>query len=92
VTYFYRRSLTLRSGEAAFIVYAVLPTIGKPDPVPVGAGFPAGWRPTENPGQCLADPRSPSRYFLTSVPRSQFRHNEPISEDEALTLFPDLLR
>jgi len=42
VTYFYRRSLELRSGVRAFVVYAVLPTHGKPDPVPVIAGFPPG--------------------------------------------------
>ena len=50
-TYFYRRSLELRSGTRGFVVYAVLPTKGKPDPVPVIAGMPEGWPPTENPGQ-----------------------------------------
>jgi hypothetical protein len=73
-------------------VYAVRPTEGKPDPVPVVAGFPAGWRPTENPGQCLAEPASAARYFLTSVPRSQFRHYERITKADALALYPDLLR
>jgi hypothetical protein len=90
--HFYRRSLTLRSGETEFVVYAVLPTRGKPDPVPVLAGFPVGWRPTPNAGECLADATSRERYFLTSVPRSQFKHYVKISEPEALALYPDLLR
>jgi len=33
-TFFYRRSLELRSGVRSYIVYAVLPSNGKPDPVP----------------------------------------------------------
>jgi hypothetical protein len=73
-------------------VYAVLPTQGKPDPVPVVGGFPPGWRPTENPGQCLADSSTSEHYDLTTVPRNQFRHHERISEVQALDLYPDLLR
>jgi len=92
VTYFYRRSITVRSGESAFIVYAILPTSGRRDPVPIVAGFPAGWRPTENPGQCLAEPGSSSRYFVTTVPRSQFKHYTRLAEAEALAIYPDLLR
>jgi hypothetical protein len=90
--YYYRRSSELRSGIRSFIVYAVAPADGKPDPVPVVGGFPAGWRPTENPGQCLADDRSTVGYFITTVPRNQFRHYERISERDALELYPDLLR
>jgi hypothetical protein len=92
VPYFYRRSLELRSGARSYIVYAVFPTEGKPDPVPVVGGFPAGWRPTENPGQCLADDRATVGYFITTVPRSQFRHYERITERDALELYPDLVR
>jgi len=92
LTYYYRRSLPLRSGEVAFIVYAILPANGKPDPVPVVGGFPVGWRPTENPGECLAEHGTPSRYFVCSVPRSQFKHYTRLTEAEALALYPDLLR
>jgi hypothetical protein len=89
VAYFYRRPITLRNGEVAVIVYAVLPTNAKPDPLPVVAGFPAGWRPTENPGQCLAEPGAPLRYFVTTVPRSQFPRYDQITESDALASYPD---
>lgn len=89
--FFYRRALADRTDKAVTVVYAVFPTDGKPDPVPVLAGFPAGWRPTDSPGQCLADPLSTGGYFLTTVPRSQFRHDQRIDEAEALALYPDLL-
>ena len=72
--FFYRRPITLRAGDPQHVVYAVLPVPGeKPDPVPVLAGFPAGWCPTENSGQCLADFSTEARIFETFVPRSQFR-------------------
>jgi hypothetical protein len=78
--YFYRRSITDRGGTMVFVVYAVVPIPGeKLDPVPVTAGFPAGWRPTENPGQCLAEIGSDAAIFETFVPRGQFRHYERIS-------------
>jgi hypothetical protein len=92
LTYFYRRSLTLRSGEVSVIVYAVAPTDDKPDPVPVVAAFPAGWRPTEQPAMCLAEPGAPSRYFVTTIPRSQFKHFTRLAESDALAIYPDLLR
>ena len=57
----------------------------------VVAGFPAGWRPTENPGQCLGEIGSDAGIFETFVPRSQFRPYQWISEAEALALFPDVL-
>lgn len=91
-TYFYRRSLELRSGARSYIVYAVLPTNGKPDPVPVVAGFPPGWGPTDFPGQCLAEDRDTVGYFVTRVPRNQFRHYERITETQALALYPEILR
>lgn len=90
--YFYRRSLGGRDSAELSVVYAVLPADGKPNPVPVVAGFPVGWRATENPGQCLADPASLESCFLTAVPRSQFRHYQPITEADALGLYPDLIR
>jgi hypothetical protein len=72
--FFYRRSITPRAGIALCVVYGVQPIEGeKPDPVPVLAGFPAGWRPTETPGQCFAAPGSEAGIFVTAVPRSQFR-------------------
>jgi hypothetical protein len=74
---------------AQFIVYAVTPIEGeKPDPVPVVAGFPENWRPTENAGQCLFTLGAPACVVETFVPRSQFRHYERISEAEALALYP----
>ena len=74
-------------------MYAVVPAAGeRHDPVPVVAGFPASWRPTENPGQCLAELGAPAEIFDTFVPRSQFRHYERISEADALALYPDLFR
>ncbi|HKH93449.1 MAG TPA: hypothetical protein VKA54_16720 [Gemmatimonadaceae bacterium] len=77
MTFFYRRSITDRGGNVVYVVYAVIPIPGeKPDPVPVIAGFPAGWVPTENPGQCLAKLGSEAAIFETFVPRSQFRHHE----------------
>jgi len=89
--FFYRRALTPRDGSVSFVVYAVIPTEGKPDPVPVMAGFPAGWRPTDFPGQCVAVLGADAAYFLTSVPRSQFRHYTRQTEAEALALYPQLL-
>ena len=35
---------------------------------------------------------STERYFLTSVPRNQFRHYERITEAQALEIYPDFLR
>ena len=93
MAFYYRRSISDRSGVAEYVVYAVVPIPGeKPDPVPVIGGFPAGWRPTENPGQCLAEVGAPAAVLETFVPRSQFRHYQQISEAEALALYPDLLR
>jgi len=73
-------------------MYTVLPTRGKPDPVPVVAAFTVGWRSTDYPGQCLADDPCTTHYFLTSVPRSQSRHYDRIAEADALQLYLDLLR
>jgi hypothetical protein len=78
-------------GVVEYVVYAVEPIPGeKPDPVPVVAGFPPGWCPTENPGQCLADFSTEARIFETFVPRSQFRHYERISQADALERYPGL--
>jgi hypothetical protein len=90
--YFDRRPIIVAAGATVWVVYAVTPTEGKPDPAPAITGFPPGWRPTENPGQCLADSASVGQYFLTYVPRSQFRHYEAITESDALIPSPDLLR
>ena len=93
MAFFYRRSLGGRDAAGQHVVYVVVPIPGgKRDSEPVIGGFPAGWRPTENPGQCLAAPGDPPAVLETFVPRSQFRHYERISEAEALTFFPDLLR
>jgi hypothetical protein len=74
------------------VVYAAVPReVVKPDPVPVIAGFLAGWRPTDNPGQRPAVPGAPAGVFVTHAPRSQFRHYERMSRAEALELHPDLL-
>lgn len=90
---FYQRALELHDGTAPTVVYAVQTRAdAKPDPVPMIAGFSAGWRPTENPGQCLAVQGAGAAVILTHVPRSQFRHYERISRAEALALYPDLLR
>ena len=71
-------------------MYAVVPIPdARPDPVHVIATSPAGWRPTENPGQCLAEPGAEAAIVETFVRRSQFRHYERISEDEARALYPD---
>lgn len=91
MTYFYRRSLELRSDAKSSVVYALLLTDGKPDPVPGVAGMLPGWCATENPGQCLACDRSNVGNFVSAVPRSQFRHYKRISDAEALALYPDLL-
>jgi hypothetical protein len=93
MAYFYRRSITDRGGNVVFVVYAVVPIPGeKPNPVPVIAAFPAGWRPTENPGQCLAAVGAEAAIFETFVPRSQFRHFQRISEAEAVTFYPGLVQ
>jgi hypothetical protein len=92
-TYFRRRSIELRAGAKLSVVYAVTPIAGeRPDPVPVVSGCPAGWRPTENPGQCLPQRDAPARYFQTAVPRSQFRHFQRLVAADALALYPNLLR
>jgi len=91
MAYFYRRSITDRGGNTVFVVYAVVPIPGeKPDPVPVVAAFPAWWRPSENPGQCLAEMGAEPAVFETFVPRDQFRYYERMSEAEALALYRDL--
>jgi hypothetical protein len=90
--YFFRRSIELRAGVAEYIVYVVRPVDdgSRPDPVPVIAAFPAGWVPTDFPGQCLFDRDAPARVYETFVPRSQFRHYSRIAEAEAVALFPML--
>jgi hypothetical protein len=91
--YYYRRELTITAGVTQSIVYAVRPIPGeKPDPVPVIAGYPENWRPTENAGQCLFALGAPAQLYETFVPRSQFRHYQRIEEAEATRLFPELLR
>ena len=89
--YYYRRSLELRAGAPQHVVYAVRAVEGeKPDPVPVLAGFPENWRPTENPGQCLFVLGATAAVLETHVPRSQFRVCTKIDEAEACALFPRL--
>ena len=74
-----------------FVVNAVTPIAAeKPEPVPVLAGFPAEWRPTENPGHCLAKLGSKARLLKTFVPRSQFRRYDHIGRAEALAMHPAL--
>jgi hypothetical protein len=91
--YFYRRELTITAGVTQSIVYAVRPIAGeKPDPVPVIAGYPENWRPTENAGQCLFALGAPAQLYETFVPRSQFRHYVRISAAEAFALYPDVSR
>jgi len=58
--------------------------------VPVIAGLPAGWRPTDFPGQCLAEMGTEPAIFETFVPRSQFKRYSAISRAEALALYPAL--
>ena len=58
--------------------------------MPVVAGFPAGWRPTENPGRCLAQMGAGPAIFETFVPRSHFSHYTAISRAEAVALYPAL--
>ena len=92
-TFFYRRSIELRAGVADYIVYAVQPAEGaRPDPVPVIAAYPAGWVPTDLPGQCLFDRDAPARTYETCVPLSQFRHYERITQEDAIALHPALFR
>jgi hypothetical protein len=90
--FFYRRSIALRADVADYVVYAVVASEdgSKPDSLPAIAGFPAGWRPTENPGQCLADFSTEPSVYCTFVPRNQFRHYTRIERGEALGLYPDL--
>jgi hypothetical protein len=59
--------------------------------VPVVAGFPVGWRPTEQPGQCLAELGASAGVFDTFVPHNQFRQYERISEEDALAPLPQLV-
>ena len=53
----YRRTITNRAGTLEYVVYAVESSDdgSNLDRIPVVAGFPAGWRPTHHPGQCLAE-------------------------------------
>ena len=89
---YYSRTLGGRDTGVQFVVYVVGPVVGeRPDPVPVIAGFPPGWRPTELPGQCLAEERSGPAISETLVPRSQFRHYQRVTREEALKLYPALL-
>jgi hypothetical protein len=91
--YYHRRTLGGGDGAGLSVVYAVLPTSGeRPDPVPVVAGFPTGWRPTDHPGQCLRDPSADALYYLTTVPLRLFRKYETMSEADALALYPELPR
>jgi hypothetical protein len=93
LVYYYRRTLGGRAGAGLSVIYAVLPRNGdKPDPVPVVAGFPDGWRPTDHPGQCLRDPTVDAHYYLTAVPRRLFPRYEALSEADALALYPELPR
>jgi hypothetical protein len=71
--YFYRRSLGGRDAALKFVVYAVVPSgQAKLDPVPVIAGFPPGWRPTDTPASVWPSrerrPRSSSARAAAPVP------------------------
>jgi hypothetical protein len=91
--YLYRRSITDPGGNVVYVVYAVGSIPGeKPEPIPALAAFPAGWRATDFPGQCLAVVGAQSEIFEKCAPRSQFRHYERMTKADALGLYPDLLR
>ena len=89
---YYRRHLGTRDRDVGCIVYAVQekPPAERTDPVRVVAGFPAGWRPTPNPGEALADRHAPATVWMCEEPRKGFRHYQEISEAEALALYPGI--
>lgn len=89
--YYYRRSLSQRTGASSDVVYVVIASEGpRTDPVEVMGAFPPRWRPTELPGQVLADSRATVLYARCLVPRSQFRHYQRLSETEARALYPNV--
>lgn len=90
-TYYFRRALALRTGAGSSVVYRVLATDVRTDPVDVLGAFPPGWRPTDLPGQVLHEDRSTVLYARCQVPRSQFRHYAKLNAAEVESLYPALV-
>ncbi len=92
--YFLRR-LSHGEGDVGSIVYVAVSSDAqardaRPDPVRVYAGFPQGWRPTENPGEALYDHECREQYWFCELPRKSFRHYARIGQEEALLRYPGL--
>lgn len=93
---YFRRTITLGAGGVGlapeYVIYRVERAEGAhQDPVPALGAFPPHWRPLDSsPGVVNFDRAwRESAYLPCTVPRSQFKHFEQISEQAARVLFPD---
>ncbi|MEP6992220.1 MAG: hypothetical protein ABJA80_14910 [bacterium] len=93
--HYFLRKLSHGEGDVGSIVYVAVSSDGlardaRQDPVRVYAGFPLGWRPTENPGEALHDHACREQYWFCELPRKSFRHYARIEQEDALRLYPGL--
>lgn len=95
---YFRRTITQGAGGGALdpehVVYRVERAPGaQQDPVPAIGAFPPYWRPLDSSPGVVNFDRTADRPVIVRcwLERSAFRHYEPLSDELALRIAPDLV-